>query len=681
MDKDQLDNDALAVLVDARIRDSISWFDSKLSKEREEVARYYNGELPKRQSEGNSSYVSTDVYDAVEAMKAQLLETFAAGYDIVRFDPQNERDVEAAKIATTYTDYVLFRQNNGYSIFNDVIHDGLVARAGVAKVYWDEKFEYEEEEINDLHPDEVDGLLINDTVDSLNVEADDATGMFGGKLTRKYSKSQVRIEVVNPEEFFIEPQAQELSEDYFCGQRFVKTLAELEQAGYDIKKLKEYNFEHESSLSTLPERLARFQNMDSGFRPKNEYDDPSMRPVLVYECYLKTVLKEEDESDTPKLWKVVRCADVTLDIQEVDELPFVAFVPLPIPHSFYGNNFAKLVIPSQKARTVLMRGILDHTAITNNPRYMVLKGGLTNPRELLDNRLGGIVNTTRPDAVLPLPQASLNPFVYQTLELVKANTEETTGISSLSQGLNKDAVSKQNSAAMVENLVSLSQTRQKIIARNFANQFLIPLFTKIYNLVIRNEDKRHIIETAGNWVEVDPRQWMERRSAVVSMHLGYGEQEREAMKYAQLLAMASQDPQLSEMVTGENRYNIATTVLKLQGMKDVANLITHPSKVPPKQPDPMVVKQMQQADRQLDIQDKAATAQLEKVAIHKEIEQMKLAMDAMQEQVKTMLAERDADRKDADIANKIDIAQREMKLAEEAPMPEDAGKAIVSPNS
>jgi hypothetical protein len=90
-------------------------------------------------------------------------------------------------------------------------------------------------------------------------------------------------------------------------------------------------------------------------------------------------------------------------------------VPLPIPHVFYGNNFAARVIHTQNARTVLFRGVLDHTAITTNPRYMVVNGGLMNPRELLDNRLGGIVNVRRPDSVAPFQQNPLNPYIFQLL--------------------------------------------------------------------------------------------------------------------------------------------------------------------------------------------------------------------------------------------------------------------------
>ena len=119
------------------------------------------------------------------------------------------------------------------------------------------------------------------------------------------------------------------------------------------------------------------------------------------------------------------------------ELPFVHFCPLPVPHSFYGSSFGKRVIDIQNARSILTRSILDHAIISNNPRYTVTKGGLVNPRELMNNKVGGLVNVTRPDAIQPLPQASLNPFVFQTLNVLQDDLENTTGVSRLSQDYQK----------------------------------------------------------------------------------------------------------------------------------------------------------------------------------------------------------------------------------------------------
>jgi hypothetical protein len=86
MAKKMSEEDILA-RVNAKVRACVSWPESKIGKEREKVIKYYEQKEPARQHAGNSSYVSSDVYDAVEMMKAQLLETFAGGHEIARFKP------------------------------------------------------------------------------------------------------------------------------------------------------------------------------------------------------------------------------------------------------------------------------------------------------------------------------------------------------------------------------------------------------------------------------------------------------------------------------------------------------------------------------------------------------------------------------------------------------------------
>lgn len=672
MDKHQMDEKSISVLVDSKIKSATAWYNSKLSKEREKVIKYYNGELPVRQKEGSSPYVSNDVYDSVEALKGQLLETFASGFEIVKFDPQNPQDVASSRIATLYTDYVMFRQNEGYRIFNDVIHDGLTARVGVVKVWWDEEFDYQDEEFEELPEDHVQQMATHEEVHELEAEVNDESGLYSGKLTRKISKSQVRIEVVNPEEFAIESEAKSLSSDYFVCHTTMKTIAELERMGYSKAKLKEANPTEQNSYSYTPEKLARFSEFEPNVFMKPEETQDEMRKVEVHECYMKLIR----EGDVEKLYKIVKVGAVVLDIEEVDELPFIAFVPLPIPHSFYGNNYAKKVIPAQNVRSSLTRQIIDHGNITNNPRYMVMRGGLTNPRELLDNRLGGLVNVTRPDAVMPLPQYGLNPFVFQALQMIEAANEKTTGVSSLSQGLNKDAISNQNSQGMVNDLVNLSQTRQKVIARNFANNFLVPLYLRIYKLVLENEKKQNIVELAGDWVPVDPRLWNERKTATVSFHLGYGEQDREAMKRIELAAIIGQDPGAAAFFQPDGKYRYVCDIFKLKGIANVNDYLTPPDKIPPPQPDPMKVQEVQNDTTKAQAAMITAQAHAQKVQAHTSFEGEKLDHQKLQDRFKNILSKQDQERKDHEALNKIDISQREMHLAETAPEEE----TIVSPN-
>jgi len=678
MQAKELTDEAVGVLVDRKIQEAVVWYNSKLSREREKTMQYYNGELPLRQSPGSSSYISTEVYDAVESMKSQLLETFAAGREIVKFDPNTPEDSEEARIATAYCDYVIFRQNDGYQIFSDAIHDGLMARVGVGKVYWEDNEEQIDEEFEDLPEEAIMLLTAEDDITDLSAEINEDTGLYSGKLTRVRDTSQVKIEIINPEEFSIEPQAKHLGGEYFCSHRSLKTIDDLVKMGFDRKQIENAKgVEDKLSLQAMPETFARFQQLDSGFKVDDHEAQDELKMVLVHECYWKIKRKGDKHA---KLYKIVRLGKETLEIQEVSDLPFVVFTPLPISHSFYGNNFAARVIPSQNVRTVLTRSIVDHATITVNPRYQVLKGGLTNPRELLDNRLGGLVNVTRPDAVSPLEQAPLNPFVYQTLELIKAQTEETTGISSLSQGLNKDAISSQNSDAMVERLVSLSQTRQKIIARNFANNFLIPLYLKVYALVTAKEDKEKVVELAGNWVKVKPSSWRDRKTVSVSLHLGYKEHDNEAEKRLQIAMFLTQNPHFAPMFQMPNAYKLASDVMKLRGMPAVNDYLTPPDKVPPPQPDPMAVQQMQNETLKAQAAMIAAQANQHKVDMHGAIESSREQLQEQQRQFDNIFKQHEEKRKDIDIANKVDIAQREMEL-EEAVRPEEVKQnMIVSPN-
>jgi hypothetical protein len=255
-----------------------------------------------------------------------------------------------------------------------------------------------------------------------------------------------------------------------------------------------------------------------------------------------------------------------------------------------------------------------------------------------------------------------------------------TGISMLSQGLNKDAVSNQNSQGMIQDLVNMSQTRQKVIARNFANQFVIPLWLKVYDIVIKNEDKESIQNLNGTWYPIDPRRWKERKMCSVSIHLGYGEMDREADRYMQMAVMWAQDPQTSSMFTIQNRYKMATDVAKMRGISNVNDYLTPPEKLPPPQPDPQVMAEIMAEKTKAEATMVTAQAAMKKVDTHALIEKMRAELDMLKNKVTNELKQQDAIRKDVDIANKIDISQREMALAEEQQASPEA-KFIVSPNS
>lgn len=657
-DYKKLDEAEIVTIVEDNIKMSVGYYDSDLSRERQRVTQYMNATLPKPAHDGNSKYVSQTVFDAVSSMSAALLETFSAGNRICKFAPQGPEDVQMASVCSAYTDYVLFRQNDGYKVFQNVIQDGLTSRVGVAKVFWDERYEDELSDFENLTQDELDMLLAEDDIE-LEESVVDELGLISGTISKRVDKSQVCIETVPPEQFLIEPQANSLNVN-FLAHREPKSISELREMYPDKQDEIDRIGDHEDiQLETDPEILARHEDIgsDRGFNATGYQDQ--VRTILVYEAY---IMLDPEGTGIAKLHKVCKAGNVLLDIQKVDRHPFIAFSPLPIPHAFYGANFADKLIHTQNAKTVLTRSILDHTVIANNPRYVVVKGGLTNPRELIDNRVGGIVNTTRPDAISPMPQASLNPFVFQTIQLLDEDVENNTGVSKLSQGLNKDAISKQNSAAMVEQLATMSQQRQKIIARNFANQFLKPLFHEIYRLCVENEDQERIIELSGSYVTINPSTWDDKRDVMVELKLGYGEQEREAEKLLSLHALFSQDPSVQPLYGLEGRYQMLKALLEKQGILNVEDYLTPPEQLPPPQPDPMAEIQMQMQQKQLELQERQIAIAEQRLEHDKMIDAAKLETEQGKVQAQHALQSDNQDLREAQFQHKVRIDEGELDI-------------------
>ena len=675
-DYKKLNDTAIVAKIDDCVQRSVGYNDSELSTERANVLDYYNGTKPKPAHDGNSKYVSLDVYDAVESLKAALLETFSAGARTVKFAPENEEDVQMAKVCSEYTDYVANRQNNMYEVMSTAIHDGLIARVGIVKAYWQISEAQDIEGFAGLSEDELDLVLAQEGVELLESEESEL-GLMSGAIGVTRDTSQVVIENIAPEEFLIESQAKDLDSVNFCAHRTRMTLSELREEGYDEKLISKIGEHNDVELETDPEVLARFDSL-GGARGvgNNDYQD-QVRNVMVYEAYIKL---DVEGTGVAELYKCIKAGNVLLEKEKVQRKPFFAFVPLPVPHSFLGNNYAEKVIPTQNARTVLTRSILDHAMITNNPRYMVLKGGLTNPRELLDNRVGGVVNVTRPDAVSPMAQSSLNPFIFQTIQMLDEDKEDTTGVSKMSQGLNKDAISKQNSAAMVEQLATMSQQRQKIIARNFANSFLKPLYHEIYCLCVENEDNDKIVDLSGEYVTVSPSSWKDQRDVVIELALGYGEQEKESQKLMAMHQLFTSDPNLSKMYQEPNQFALISQIMEISGVKNVNDYLTNPENMPeqqgPTMEQQMAQMEMQMAQKQLEINDRQTAVAELKAQTDAEIAKMKLELEKLRIENQHAIASDKVDISEEQLKHKKLIDAAELILAQNA----TDITAIASPN-
>jgi hypothetical protein len=671
MPKDKtLSDKEIVAFVEAAVGQGVGFNDSKLSKEREELQKYYDGTLPLPNAKGKSKFVSQDLFDSVESLKANLIDTFTGANKRVVFKPTGADDIGGADVATDYTEFNVFEQNDGEGIYHDVIHNGLMSRTGVAKVWWEEATDEMEETFVDVDEASLYQLLGEDDLEAGEITQDPETGQFSGSVIRVASKSQVRIEVLPPEEFGITEHAKNLEDANACWHVTQRSLSDLRKDGYSDNIIDNIS-RSESNLANLnQEKIARFDQVEGLGLTELSYQE-AITEVDVYETYIELDMQGDGEAT---LWKVTTAGEVLLDKEQVSGHPFVPFSPLRRPHSFWGTNWAEKVKDTQNAKTVLTRGILDHTVITNNPRWEVLNGTVMNAQELLDNRFGGIVNVKKQGGILPLPQASLNPFVFQTIQLLDERKEDTTGVSKLSKGLNSDALSNQNAQGMVDTLVDLSHMRQKMIAKEFA-KFVKFLYLKVYQIVLENETEENVIQVAGDWVPVNPSEWKERKDMTIDVALSRGDEEKQADEYIQLDGFLSQSA--GEMYQSGNKYHVLRQALKRRGIKDADSWITDPATIEPPQPDPMMMKQMELAEREVAIKEQAQQIDLQKMQAEQQIDtaalQNKLDEAARKGQIdatKLALALRTQ-------AHKEDIDWAEVDILKSA----DDIKGIASPDS
>ncbi|WP_291367719.1 portal protein [Acetobacter sp. UBA5411] len=608
-----LSNEDVATLIRQRIDASIIGTESVLAKGRLHAARYYAGQEPRPMHNGNNSFVSRDVFDAVESRKAALLETFTGNVRPIRFAPQNDADVQEATQATLYTDYAVFRQNKGFQIMHDVIHDGLMARVGLVQVWWQKDVQTVPYVLRDLDPNAA-GLKIQElsrtaNISDVEVKADPDTELVTVSYNQQEDNSRASIEPVPPEEFGISSRAISMDTADIVYRRQMKTKADLLEDGYDKEALDEIQEFTDDFLAYDPEVSERFFSVETGIADQTSQDQ-GLKKISVFDCYGRF---DGDGNGQQDLWHVVLAGTATvLKMEKVSRHPFHAYVPMRVPHRFYGDCFASHVAPIQMVKTLLTRTVVDHSLITNNPRYQVMRGALVNPRELIENRIGGIVNVTRPDALAPLPQPSLNPYVFQTINAMDANKEAITGTTDLSQGINKDVISSQNSSDLVSQMATMGQTRAKMMARNFSD-FLSELFVAVYQLIIENEQQQKVIDVCGTYVSVDPSSWKSRRDVSVTLAIGYGERDKETQQLFQMDQFLASQPGMSPIYTVTERFNAWKRMLENQGVYDVSNYLKNPATIPPPQPSAEQQQQADLAEREMQVKEQLAENQALKV--------------------------------------------------------------------
>jgi hypothetical protein len=131
----------------------------------------------------------------------------------------------------------------------------------------------------------------------------------------------------------------------------------------------------------------------------------------------------------------------------------------------------------------------------------------------------------------------------------------------------------------------------------------------------------------------------------------------------------------------QNRYNLARMYIEKMGIKQVELVLTDPKTLPPPQPDPIKMKELEIEERKVAVQESVAQTSQSKVQGHISIEQVQSDIDRLKVQLENVRKQRELDIKEYEVTSKAAIAVEEMAQAKEMAAADPASaKAIVSPN-
>ena len=446
---------------------------------------------------GRSRIKSSDTMDAIEWMMPSFMKTFAGSNSCVNVSPVGVEDVgKAEKLQKLLNWQFMGSQVNGFCVLYEWIKSALIYGTSVVKIYWKDEYVKQgfdmpvasdtqiQQMMGDSNYLDVEGtpevippgMLITEDVMKL-AEGNPAMlqqigqsnspsqgvqpvalapmrvwrEVRGKKRIKTYSGPIV--EVISPEDFYMDPEATTIHNAQFVVHRIWRTfgeMRELEQDGIyrNVDKVKEWTDRNRDEYPAGVEASERYAAAESS-NPAvdsnySQEEQLARRKLEVFEWW--GLLDVEGEGyQEPYL--VVVCGDTILRMEKNPyghgRPPFEVLRPMLDPFKFTGVGMPELVGEFHELKTAILRQTLDNISFQNNGMWLVNRNAGIDMNALLHPRPGSVVRSNIvTGAVQQLTPQSLQSMPLTMISLVDSMMEKRTGVTSYNQGLDANSLNK-----------------------------------------------------------------------------------------------------------------------------------------------------------------------------------------------------------------------------------------------
>ena len=462
-----------------------------------------------------SSFSATDVKDITEWLMPSFSEVYFGADKIVGIFGRSQDD--DPDVLEKVIKYQMQTQNDGYVIIDQWIRDAVEAGLGVMKLDWEVREEKKRnwylataEEFYSIPPEEAEKSI-------KRVEAlPDGTYRLLIEETVR-TKDQPVMRNIKPGEYIYLPDKDESGRRVFeCYRRSMlyDDIRRLGKAGVyrnteDDFPFIDVNSDEGGSMARIAAAIRNYSgedetesdNIDASYKDGQE----GRKRVTVYDCYGKY---DVDGDGLLENVRVVICHGRVLlaEINEYDRNPFFTI-------SFYANSYqhwkegvADYLQDIQDLKTALIRQIIINTAINNDRVFGI---DASQPQAISDIQSGKKLirvdlsgNKSVADVLQAMPQYNLSPDTLPLIEMANTWSEQRTGITKYNQGLDSDSLNK--TATGITKIMAASQQRIRKMARDGAENGLVPLYRHLITLNKANLDKEFTFRLTNQYYEFSP---------------------------------------------------------------------------------------------------------------------------------------------------------------------------------
>jgi len=594
------DSELVSVIMQAK--EDAAVYNGEFMRENE---KYLSGYLAQKNFEfkataDQSSVVSTDIFDVVEADMPSLARVFLGAGEIMSFtaNTENEAELQEAKDKTKFVNWLVRNQSDSYKIQIDWLKDAEIQKCGVVKYYYEESKDVEEVEFTGVDQQEIVEIIESlrgadvDKVEVSEQEEDELLEVFDVKFRVTRLNKSVKIMNIPSESFLITKNATSKHDADLIGDVSYRTRSELLADGFPrklIEQLPAYGDEdhHNSQIEQIRNRD---QGGDIGSVSINNW---ASQKVQIYDLYAKI---DFDGDGIAEDRHIMISGNKILVNDYFNHRPYAMLSAIPVPHRAIGRSRAEVTYQTQLEKTALKRSLLDNIYHSNAPRNVVHPD--VDLDDMLTMRQNGIIrldddSTVLPqNAVFPLVTQYTGDKTLQVIQYVDQSRANSTGALMSSQGLDADAIAKET-ATRFTGTEKAGSAKIELIARNYAETGYRDLFQGIAWLASRYQNAEVEFSVLGKAMKVNPAKWKYNHSVTTNVGLGAGNNEALVSALQGIYQIQQQlKAQGSTLVDDVDIYNTLKRITDGLGLPRVDELFNNPE-----EPDDLLKAQNEQLNQ------------------------------------------------------------------------------------